>query len=568
MDSPRKYTTLEVRLIVQGALDPYFGRWWKSPAVATRAASAAKSMLVQEDGRILVYGMNHLRELSISRFLPDGGLDPSFGINGTVTSTTNLNIPFTVSLALDQQARIYVASSGIGPLSSWTSIRRFLADGSLDSTFQEVRDPTFGEVFTIGDDGLQFGSGGGVVINIDGNQSSSGPNDFALCPTADGGLIFGRASASVILLQKRRNNGSLDTAFGQNGSVIVYLDSPAVIDSMAVTPDGKILIASSSGQNLVFHRISPNGVVDESFSGHGIFAPYLGTETRVKGIEFLPDGRFVVAGWTGRFEQQDAFLARFLANGQLDASFGGGGIVVSDFGSNAEFFSQLVVRPDGSLFVVGHSTTNGVAKLLVAAYKAGGQVDERFNAVGKQIVDIGLIANESMGIGVTVDDRLLVFANGTTSGSSSFKIARFILGDQTSPPHVTAANSFSVLEGATFVVYPPTLAATHPQSGPAEIGYSLVGLPKHGSILLDGEATYYFTQQQVNDGRVAYRHDGSETLADRITLEIRANNGVWSVGPTLHIAVTPVNEPPWHRQARSIHGSQFGKPYFGCICFV
>ena len=73
-------------------------------------------------------------------------------------------------------------------------------------------------------------------------------------------------------------------------------------------------------------------------------------------LAIQPDGKIVVAGVFQCQWQPDFALARYLPNGTLDATFGGDGTVLTDFGSGSEDYANaLAIQPDGKIVVAGYS---------------------------------------------------------------------------------------------------------------------------------------------------------------------------------------------------------------------
>lgn len=58
-------------------------------------------------------------------------------------------------------------------------------------------------------------------------------------------------------------------------------------------------------------------------------------------------------------------LARYLSTGQLDATFGTGGLVTTSFGASAAGISALALQSDGKIVAAG---TDGAGDLVVARY--------------------------------------------------------------------------------------------------------------------------------------------------------------------------------------------------------
>jgi hypothetical protein len=89
-----------------------------------------------------------------------------------------------------------------------------------------------------------------------------------------------------------------------------------------------------------------------------------------------------------------------------------------------------------------------------------------------------------------------------------------------------------------------------------EILFTMVQSPHHGKLTLNGDQIDSFMQQDLVSSHLLYTHDGSETLADSILLNVTvqhpegvviSHHGLESV----HIAVTPVNDEPPILQASS-----------------
>jgi len=75
-----------------------------------------------------------------------------------------------------------------------------------------------------------------------------------------------------------------------------------------------------------------------------------------------PDGKIVIGGYaspTGMF-QEDFLVARFNSNGQLDSSFGAGGITLTDMsGGDDDGALDVALQPDGKIVAAGYAVLNG-----------------------------------------------------------------------------------------------------------------------------------------------------------------------------------------------------------------
>lgn len=71
---------------------------------------------------------------------------------------------------------------------------------------------------------------------------------------------------------------------------------------------------------------------------------------------------------------------------------------------------------------------------------------------------------------------------------------------------------------------------------------------RHGALVIAGDANEtVFTQTEMDNGEVVYQHDHSDTTSDELAFTLRLEPGsVVLLNATLGIAVTPVNDAPFH----------------------
>jgi uncharacterized delta-60 repeat protein len=96
-------------------------------------------------------------------------------------------------------------------------------------------------------------------------------------------------------------NGSLDDTFDGDGIVIVPGPGNAITDSLALQPDGKIVVAhnvffsNSFSYGLTVLRYNANGSPDMSFNNTGSLSTVVGTNVEFAALALQPDGKIVVA---------------------------------------------------------------------------------------------------------------------------------------------------------------------------------------------------------------------------------------------------------------------------------
>jgi uncharacterized delta-60 repeat protein len=187
--------------------------------------------------------------------------------------------------------------------------------------------------------------------------------------------------------------GELDPTFGVGGKVQTdrgLAASPAV----AVQADGKIIAAAESDGHAAFNlvRYTPDGALDPMFGGgDGVATTDVGDGwASIVALAVLPDGRIVVAGVTAG--DSSFALARFNADGSLDATFGDGGVASAPPALGVRGVRAMAVQADGRIVcAVGHGADPASTDMDVALvrFNPDGRVDASFGAGGIAPVDLG-----------------------------------------------------------------------------------------------------------------------------------------------------------------------------------
>jgi uncharacterized delta-60 repeat protein len=174
-------------------------------------------------------------------------------------------------------------------------------------------------------------------------------------------------------------SGDLDTSFGGDGTVLTDFESgssDAAYD-LAIQPDGKIVVAGNSyggfgGPDFALARYLPNGTLDPSFGSDGTVHTDFGSDTldEAYALALQPDGKIVVAGYSGLSDRSVFALARYLSNGTLDATFSGDGKVTTAIGSSGSANALAIQPRDGRLVVAGSSIASGSQDFALARYHA------------------------------------------------------------------------------------------------------------------------------------------------------------------------------------------------------
>lgn len=358
-----------VRYLPDGALDSSFG---DGGVVITDVGSSegAGGIAVQPDGKIVLAGASD-GDLALLRYLPDGSLDPAFGVGGVVrTDFGGRSTDSASAVGLLPDGRIVAAGSSnvVAPFDF--ALARYLPNGSLDAS---------------------FGVGGRVVTDASGDGNGDAARAMVLLP--DGrAVVTGTSSSGDLVLVGYAADGSLDPGFGDGG--IARYEVPDYTNGHAIArrADGRLVAVASRTTylpcpglcdpvpvtlDLVLGQFLADGSPDPAFGTDGLVVPDLdGLALAVVGeaVALLDDGGIVVAG-RGALPSggsPDAALLRFTAEGELDPRFGSGGVVLSDFNGVASGRAQgVVVQPDGRIVIVAWATGSDL-DFLVARYTGSG----------------------------------------------------------------------------------------------------------------------------------------------------------------------------------------------------
>ena len=203
-------------------------------------------------------------------------------------------------------------------------------------------------------------------------------------------------------------NGKLDRTFGGgDGRFLFDLFGDADIASaVAVLPNEKILVAGRGFDpdalidRFVVLRLTANGKLDRTFGGgDGFVTTTFGVDGASGiGMTVLPDGRFVVCGYTGGTAPAFA-LARYRPGGGLDRTFGGTGTVTTTFPGTAEAFCNAVTHVGNQVVAVGHAFDGlAVTSFAVARYRADGSLAPAFDGDGRALFDPLPTDDEATGV--------------------------------------------------------------------------------------------------------------------------------------------------------------------------
>jgi uncharacterized delta-60 repeat protein len=422
-----RFEPLETRrMFAGGALDASFSLDGKASAIFDGVQGNANDVAVQADGKTVVVGelfSGARTQFAVARFNLDGSLDTTFGPGGTGKVITNVggkNFDQAKAVTIQPDGKILVAGTARsvrGSFSSDMAVVRYLPDGSLDRSFD-------------GDGVLRIrvkddSSAEDVVLQRDGKIVVAGSD-------LNGGLFSLNHDFAVARLNP---NGSFDNSFSGDGRVIVPFGDSEFARAVAIDNTGtratnphfgKIILAGErtnfEGRNeLAMARLTANGTIDTTFEGDGMLVGKFGNYSKafVRGLLIQPNGRYVIAGHAvggNAHGETPITLARYRPSGRIDRSFGTDGVAYINFGGT-DNGSDVIQSTDGGLIVAGTSNN----RFALAGLSANGTLNLSFGTGGKVITDFGAKQFAfDVGLAKAAGTRFVV------TGGTSFNTARYL----------------------------------------------------------------------------------------------------------------------------------------------
>lgn len=277
-----------------------------------------------------------------------------------------------------------------------------------------------------------FGADGVRAVFASGDGLKPSPNG-AVVVGPDGRVVVGSAVGGELVLARLNPDGSRDASFGSGGVSRIHLSAPVDRVRLAIQADGRIVVGAEplsgyGGDAVLVARYTSLGTPDPTFRDGNPLITSLGSGL---GGMALSGTKTVIAGprCCGA-EGRAVHLARIDENGVFDNDFGRQGESFVDDVTDRTGVGALIVLPKGGIFVVG-SGRNDRGDAFVMKLRASGTLDPKFGHRG-----IAYLRHSYLDVtGAKVDraGRLLIAgsapqgtARGPAYGPSRFALLRLL----------------------------------------------------------------------------------------------------------------------------------------------
>ena len=320
---------------------------------------SASGLALQADGTIVVGATTWPKVVSAPAGDKKRGVVLRLTSNGRLANpaiTTLGNTPSDVSsVSTARDGTIVVVGSGSpaeqrspGPATDWHfRLARLLPNGALDSTFA-------GQGIVLANMRSSYWGvpdvARGIAIKDDGQLVVTGNALYALGPLTSG---------SYCATARLGHDGRLDRNFGDKGRVLTLVPEMTSCSSVSVfvDRDGRIIAAGNASSELGPHHIVTlrylsSGALDPQFGRGG--TAELQTEATAQSAALDAQSRIVAVGRQMlTLTRMRIMVARFDAQGNVDQSFGAGGVVSLHDADVSQDLNAAAIQPDGKIVAVG-----------------------------------------------------------------------------------------------------------------------------------------------------------------------------------------------------------------------
>ncbi len=216
-----------------------------------------------------------LLSFGVRKYLLDGTLDTNYGVNGVATtrfnfySDTEYEYPRKLILNSDNSiivtGPLYTTGNNLPPLAN--GMVKFNQSGLIDTT---------------------FGSNGKLI-----NENNTYNNPIEFLSDLNSNLYLNTSTTGGYFTTKFFPNGTVDTSYGNNGSVF---EGNQFYTSVIIQPDGKLLKAGAVNSQFSIKRYNTDGALDLTFGSSGTLSTPIYYSSEIKELLYLSNNKLLAVG--------------------------------------------------------------------------------------------------------------------------------------------------------------------------------------------------------------------------------------------------------------------------------
>ena len=269
-----------------------------------------------------------------------------------------------------------------------------------------------------------FGTNGYLGLDVNGKDQAG----FAAAVQPDGKILVGGVHEHSNnnydwLIYRLNENGTPDNTFSGDGQYSTSFSTQDVPQSIAVQPDGKIVICGNAlvgagDEDMIVHRLNANGTIDNSFGTGGTVQLDRsgGAVDRAIRVKIGPNGKIYVGGYMGILGDVYFIVHRLNPNGTPDSTFSLDGNTFVNMNADA-LMTDMDVAADGSVILSGAVDDNGLTKMVLIKIKNNGHFDDNFAGDGIKLFTPGLNVGAILyGVRMLPNGKILGVGTKLTNG--------------------------------------------------------------------------------------------------------------------------------------------------------
>jgi uncharacterized delta-60 repeat protein len=447
---------LTVQAQVPGSADADFGIGGRQSHDFHDRDDRIQSIKPLKNGRFLaagyvvgpnVVGPGSSPNFTIARFLPDGRIDPTFGVDGRREIDLGGGVDLSNGLAvLPDRSMVLVGNMSIQSYSD-LAIVKLTANGAIDTSFGMPNGQGGRMGYTLLDLGGATMHDDGVAVAV---QSTGKIVVAGITLRPHGSFMYRRVAVA-----RFNPDGMLDTSFGGAGTGYVVLEpffsgegsdyvTGLALDGRDRLPgnDSITVVGYTFARNNGFlARLTANGQLDTSFGApvagggrsgrmtlqHSVSGGVHSGVSSVAAARRLPDGRIALAGTGG---DRGITFMRLQADGTVDTSFGTNGRTTVKFSdpSRGDEPYALALQGNGRLVAAGYAINGATGAphkdFFLARVNADGSPDFSFgDGQARAVVSLAATTDEAYALAIEPSGKLLAGGYLLRAGTSQHDFA-------------------------------------------------------------------------------------------------------------------------------------------------